>query len=840
MLAQIIYTPEYGLARLMDQWWQWPLLAVVCVAILVFVVTAYLRDGRELSRGATLSLLLLRVFAFGGLLCALLGPERRIQQDALSPSRVVLLLDASQSMGLDDSDTSLASAGVRRIDLVVRELTEGTLLGDLRQRHELLVARFDGSEVPVELVSYPKLSDEAGDAPTTAGVTAALGSSSAYALETAERGLLESRWLVAVSGVLLLVSLIAGVTYVAGNTRSGMYLLVSVTALVGATVFAAIWNLRHPEIGLAAVLGQEDVASVAERIAERDRADDAPVVRPEPPAIDWKQKLIPAGDETRMAEALISTLHKYASGSLAAVVLVSDGQSNAGLPLSDAMLEADADDVPLYTIGMGSKKRPTNVAVVDVEAPSKVHPHDRFHVTGFLQSFGDRDHQVRVELVSRPEGEQGAVDRFEDETLVRVTADGKLAPVKFELEPEDEASRRVYAIRIDAPQGDSNPHDNAKTATVEVVTRPNRVLLFAGGPAREFRFLRNQLFRDQQTELHVFLQTGQPGISQEADEILYEFPEDPSELSQYDCIVAFDPNWQDLSEDQIAMVERWVDEQAGGLIVVAGPVFTKNWAAQRRGSRSIDLLKGLYPVVFVSRGTSLGLSQFGAEETSTVEFTRDGLNSEFLWLADTADESFDAWQRFEGVYGYYAVQDVKPGATVFARLAGDVHGTSQPIYMAGQYYGGGRVFFLASAEMWRIRKLDDTHFHTFYTKLIRWAGGGRLLRDSQRGELLVDGRRHSTGDSITVRAQLFDAQRRPLKPSLTPEVMADVEPPRGEPFRVKLRSVATAGVDAPGREGLYAGQFTAARPGRLPTPAAYPGYARRSVTRGDNHRSHAA
>src|SRR5262249_23681565 len=146
------------------------------------------------------------------------------------------------------------------------------------------------------------------------------------------------------------------------------------------------------------------------------------------------------------------------------------------------------------------------------------------------------------------------------------------------------------------------------------------------------------------------------------------------------------------------------------------------------------------------------------------QFTRDGLDSEFLWLADTATESEQLWSSFEGVYGYYAVKDPKPGARVYARFSDpDTEIDGQlPIYMAGQFFGAGRVFFQASGEMWRLRAVDDSATETFYTKLIRWVSQGRLLRDSSHGVLLVDKDRCLMGDHIDVRAMLKDAQRQPL------------------------------------------------------------------------------
>ena len=83
------------------------------------------------------------------------------------------------------------------------------------------------------------------------------------------------------------------------------------------------------------------------------------------------------------------------------------------------------------------------------------------------------------------------------------------------------------------------------------------MLLIAGGPSREYQFLRNQLFRDRDAAVDVLLQTGGAGASQEATNILAEFPELADDLFQYDCIVAFDPDWLQLDELQLELLDRW-------------------------------------------------------------------------------------------------------------------------------------------------------------------------------------------------------------------------------------------------------------------------------------------
>ena len=344
-----------------------------------------------------------------------------------------------------------------------------------------------------------------------------------------------------------------------------------------------------------------------------------------------------------------------------------------------------------------------------------------------------------------------------------------------------------------------------KSARVRVVERKSKVLLFAGGPSREFRFLRNQLFRDSDTTVDVLLQSGTVGMSQEADDVLLDFPELADELFQYDCIVAFDPDWLQLDELQIELIDRFVAEQAGGLIVVAGPVFTPEWAGQRRGrDPRVETIRALYPVVFYSQGVpSLGLGRFGGEAAWPLNFTRDGEAAEFLWLEDDALDSEAAWQSFEGVYGYYTVKDPKPGARVYARFSnpetsidGDL-----PIYAAAHFYGAGRVFFQASGEMWRLRAVEPRYFETYYTKLIRWVSQGRLLRDSSRGVLLVDKDRCLLGDQVTIRAVLSDVQHQPLKVDNVPAILLQPDGQRAAIILGKIRDSA--------REGMYETQFTA-------------------------------
>ncbi len=140
----------------------------------------------------------------------------------------------------------------------------------------------------------------------------------------------------------------------------------------------------------------------------------------------------------------------------------------------------------------------------------------------------------------------------------------EITPVKFTLSPGD-AGRRTFRFEVKPPAEDRNTGDNAQEVDIEVIDHKTKVLLFASGPTREYIFLRNQLRRDSEMVVDVYLQSGQKGISQDANEILESFPADAEQLFTYDTIVAFDPDWLALDDAQIES-RRALGRRKGGRI----------------------------------------------------------------------------------------------------------------------------------------------------------------------------------------------------------------------------------------------------------------------------------
>jgi hypothetical protein len=847
-VSTVAKTARYRFAMLQSfsEWWQMPLLVLVCLALVAFVVYMYRRDSVELRPGIGILLAALRVTAFAGLLLVYFNLQKWSEQQEIQNSRVDVLEDTSISMALNDVENpSVArspgsAAPTTRIGQVVDEFTNGHLLDDLCQKHDVTVWRFDQHLSRVAML--PKRTDPSLAVQYDEATQAARKIRIEWLRLAANIGL----------GLFVLSALGYGIGRWIAGRRVGWVAAVFAVAAV-AIVFASLaaLSLGNPDDDLLVLLNWRD-APAPNAAGESPKAESAKasaathteMKRTEEKKVDWATVLKANGIETRLGEALRQLISDNRSQPIAGVVLLTDGGQNAGLDPSAAIKMAQDAGVAVYPIGLGTLHHPTNVDIADFAVPMRVYPGDGFAVTADLSAHGLAGKLAQVELAMRPAGKKAAEDSkawtIADTRSVLLPSDGKKERVRFELPGIKEIGRRTLQLRVKPPadaKGDgARPKDSTQDADVDVVDRKNRVLLIAGGPTREYQFLRNQLHREElhggNTVVDVLLQTAQPGISQDAT-ILSHFPGSMEALSQYDTIVAFDPDWQSLGVDEAAndvaidLLERWVAEEAGGLVLIAGPVYTNEWV----GDRKLGKLRALYPVEF---NQLLKEVKFGSDKPGTIEFTREGQQAEFLWLSDaggdvSAGVSEHIWAGFQGVFGCSRVRGKKPNATVYARYVdpdltaprpagakaySGLAGSSDdaPIYMAGQLYGAGRVFYEGSGEMWRLRAMDESYFEQFYTKVLRYVSQGRMLRGSRRGFLSVERDSYLLGSVVDVEARLTDAQHKPLS---KPQVEAVARQQDGPPLTVQLLA-------DPNRKGMYRGQFIAAQAGpvrvELPIP----------------------
>lgn len=522
--------------------------------------------------------------------------------------------------------------------------------------------------------------------------------------------------------------------------------------------------------------------------------------------LDWEETVRPRGVETRLGESLAELIRQSAGRTLSGIVILSDGGSNAGVDIATAHDRALSTKTRLITAGTGTTQQPVNLAIAEVAAPTDVAINDPYEIKVFLQGQGLAGKEAQVELLELGEGEEGDPTLIETKT-VTLPEEGGRAEISFPRTPTL-AGKTTYTIRATpvVRVAEFNVEDNLQTPSVKVFDRPTKVLLVAGGPMRDYQFVRNLLFRHKSFDVDVVLQTGAPGTSQESDKLLLAFPETREQLYDYDAVIAFDPDWKAISTAAIPLLYDWVADESGGLILVAGDVNTQQLASSGLEEQDDDLkpLRNLYPVILSSFFTAARFDQ-DSSRPYPITFTPEGLGAGFLQLTDDPLTSAVRWKEFSGFYRAYPTGGHKAAARIYARFSDPRAAIEPPILMASQNVGRGQTFYLGSPEMWRLRSVSDADYDRFWIKLIREIAQGRTKKGVKRGSLRPESDKVTLGQTVRVYARLLDAQFAPLELESIPFELVD---PAGRPL-----SPARQLRREPSQRGEYVGDFRASLPG---------------------------
>jgi hypothetical protein len=354
--------------------------------------------------------------------------------------------------------------------------------------------------------------------------------------------------------------------------------------------------------------------------------------------------------------------------------------------------------------------------------------------------------------------------------------------------PESGAAEQTYMrfqarVPKDRLEIFEDKEHQSKTSDVRIFKKKLSVLLMASGPMRDYQFARTLLVREmekERAELCIYLQLP-PGLREprkgvvqdvEPERLLTGFPDtldEPADdkskqfydLSHYDVILAFDPDWSQLSDQQIKNLHTWVDK-GGGLVIVGGPINTVQLASP--GSNKViekfTPIADLYPVILDDiRIREEELSKRKTDDPWPLIFDAATNEMEFLKLSEQGDKDFQTdfrldWDQIwgkdksgkpeRGFYNFYPVEKQKTGALVVARFsdpdpkARTKTNELQPYIVLSAPESGRRVVWIGSGETWRIRSFRESWHERFWIKLARYAGAGSSNKTNKRITALME------------------------------------------------------------------------------------------------------
>jgi hypothetical protein len=293
-----------------------------------------------------------------------------------------------------------------------------------------------------------------------------------------------------------------------------------------------------------------------------------------------------------------------------------------------------------------------------------------------------------------------------------------------------------------------------------VIAQKPRVLLIAGNGSKEYRYLKNHLTRDPTLSVSVWLQSADALFNQEGDAPLAKLPKTEQELFGYDVILLLDPDPREFDAAWAKLLARFVGDHGGGLAFIASNKFTTDFLM----ARELQPISDLMPVQIEREQLSVAeaLSRVNQQDWPWL-ITAAGLENPIFQLDAEPERNRRVWAAMPGFYWAQPVRALKPGAIALVAHSDPRRQTRQgpqPV-VATQFYGPGRVLFVATDSTWRWRYVGARAFDQFWSQTVRYLTQGRLLGGLKRLVLTTDRDEYSLGQRITVRAKVLDASYKP-------------------------------------------------------------------------------
>jgi uncharacterized membrane protein len=477
------------------------------------------------------------------------------------------------------------------------------------------------------------------------------------------------------------------------------------------------------------------------------------------------------GDATRILDAVRGVIETDARGDLGAVVIVSDGAATDGPPVVDRV----PPGVRVHAVAVGDEVALRDDAIVRVQADP----------IGFLR----QPSQVRVEVRSSTGGERSIPvslrkgGRVVREVEVALDDEGK-GTVDIPFTPE-RLGRAVYRVTIPVEPDDAVPENNERAFLVRVTRDRLRVLLVAGRPSWDVRFLRSFLKRDPSIDLISFfiLRTGSDLTMASPDELaLIPFPTDElfrEHLGSFDLVIFqnFDYGPYGMAP-YLSRVRDYV-MRGGSFAMVGGDLSFASGGYT--GTPIAEVLPVTLPPGGAGRGTAVVPGGFDPERMP------DMVRHPLLELLPNPAANASAWASLAPLQGANVFTGLRAdGQGLLGHPGHRAGGSPMPVLAVGSA-GDGRVVALGTDSSWRWgmptagRTGDPSAYDRFWDRLVRWMARDPALEPCQ---VTTDRARYGPGGRVG--AEVWVRDRR-----YEPETDRDV--------RLELRDMSgdvTKGVDA--------------------------------------------
>ena len=493
----------------------------------------------------------------------------------------------------------------------------------------------------------------------------------------------------------------------------------------------------------------------------------------------------PEGSATDLTSGLDFGVANAPTAGQGAIILISDGQQNAGdSPLATAKVLAGRN-LPVLTLGTGSDVAPADLAILRCNVPDSV----------FHEDVARGEILLKEEVVAGLPITLTIKDGDKPVWQRQLTTEGKPSRVvPFEFPVKDLAAARLAALPEDVKalgvpvdlkvsvsplEGERELSNNEGALRFRAVTQKRKILLLDGRPRWETRYLKNLYQRDEKWEVNAVIAgtRGEAGFLRGDRE--GSFPAEKAMLDSYELIILGDVAKEMFKPEELRWLADFVGKRGGAIVFIDG-------ARGHLRAYADTPLGALLPVAYNNTNTPGGIKSLALAG-------RAGELAPFALGSDMATQAA-VWAKLPVPHSVVGVTPL-PGAEVL--IEGETAGGRVPLAVL-RPFGAGKTYYHAFDDSWRWRyEMADTYHVKFWNQIATFIAEEPFAVRDKHVSLDAGKLTYEPGEHAAIRVRLRSGEGQPVTDATVTAVLSR----DGKP-------VASIGL-TPDDGGLYRGKTAA-------------------------------
>jgi len=470
------------------------------------------------------------------------------------------------------------------------------------------------------------------------------------------------------------------------------------------------------------------------------------------------------GDGTDIRRALEEVQTRLSEQYFTAVVLLTDGANTLG---ENPARLASNYGLPIYPIAIGDPAEQSDILISNYSANEIAYAGTAIPTDIFVKSTGFAGKKVSVTLTK-----DGQVV---DSKVVILSGDGLEQKVRLQFTPK-EAGLFKYEVKIPNLKGELTSNNNSKSFFVKVLKSKLKILLVAGGPGPDLKFLKSALEADENIETQTIVEKTQGRFYNQTAQLTAD------QMTNFDCLILIDYPRKTSKRAFLTQIKGALAKGKSLLYI-----FGKNVHLQKLWDLSDFIPLAAKPRQARERLVYLNISPLGTQHP-------------IFRLSEDELENREKWHELPPIFTNLSSVSTHPKAQSLAaidlqRSTGAPHG-SVPLIVA--HSAGKRKSLVILAYglwrwdllMWGVGQTNES-YRKFIQNTVRWL---TTIEDSKLVRVTANKEIYRSGEEVKFTAQVYFEDYQPVDGA---EVSVQLTSAKGSQD-LSLKSIG---------EGRYEGRF---------------------------------